>query len=252
MIQGSVASQGRGTSYDIEDLKAFCTFYTSLEDWIGNELSPEVGTGKITRNSVNDTSGIIGNASDITLGKNDSDSVLRSDINAIYMTDGVSDLDYSVSLWLSVNAIGSLAIFLSTIGSDGCGIDVRFSNASTIRIAHKVNGTDKDVSFTGLNIPINQYFHLAYSFSAIDGGSNPDLKAELFINGVSMGLNNGNNRLSGLRPINKNRHLSIGSYQGGLYPLNGKIDEVAFFKNKIITQADAAALHNNGSGLQIF
>ena len=237
----------------LQTLQNKCSFYTSLEDWNGNNfIIPEKGSGAVYRNAVNDITGIVGTGVNISQSITAGNATLNADTDALYMTDGTNDLDFAVSGWFRFTALGGTQYIFNTIASTSgfgiSGIGIRMDNATSLNAAIWVNSVAKDNSFNSLNIPLNQWNHIAINITK-SGTSG----YELFLNGVNKPSNgNGNNRAQVARSFTNARKLRLGDYHDGRFKMIGALDEQALFKNHLLTQEQVDFLYNNGNGIQLF
>jgi len=147
----------------------------------------------------------------------------------------VYDQHYSMSVWVypteftsSQRGIiggetGSLVIFLADI------------NGQVGAASNDVSG----ITYSGINLTLNAWNHICITFDSTATTNN----FTYYINGSTATVSWNNNFSSG----------ASSNVIGGLSTVNnpfvGKIDEVGFWKSKVLSSAEAAQLYNSGDGL---
>ena len=212
--------------------------------------SDALGNYNGTNNGVTFTAGKTGTSAFSLNGSTNYIALPQAALNFNKGNSGQSIGDFSVSFWLNLNTGSSdYQTVISNWGSNGFGWQVLMfggnfiffagdgSNGSTARIQHSL-GLPKANA-------INQWVHVVVTYTN-------QSQVKSYVNGV---LTNTGSTTYQIRTNSRNNGI-IGAWpQDGdnsgtkYWYLNGKLDAVTLW-TKALTDAEASALYNNGTGYQ--
>jgi hypothetical protein len=215
----------------------------------GSSLSDLTGLNPITTNNgVTFTTGIIGNSFNFT------GNPRFLDIADSPTTRFGSSIPFSISIWIfpqtNTTQFGKWLVSkrLGTGADNSEEYQLLLTPSYSIEFA-KFNATSPLSNFivaAGPTIPLNQWSHLVI---ADDGSSNSN-STKIYLNGV---LFNSTYSLTGTFT---GMGISIAKTRIGLAQFNqasslqfaGRLDEIASYKNRELTQSDVTNLYNGGVG----
>jgi hypothetical protein len=206
--------------------------YWPLEEGSGNARD-RVGNNDLTRNGgVTRIAGIIGNAASLAASSSQNFSIAD---NADLSTGAVS---YSFSCWAKIDDFGApYAVFAKESGA-GTIEYMLFSNPGvgfTFRIG---NGGAITGSASSASISTGRWYFVACYYDNTNGVVGISLNGSPFTTAAATA------------PGDSSVSFSIGSRVNTDLFLNGKVDEVRFWKSYVLSQADVTALYNSGRGMR--
>ena len=215
----------------------------------GSSLSDLTGTNNIfTNNGVTFTTGIIGNAF------NFSGNPRFLDIANSATTRFGSASPFSISIW--VFPVTNTAAFGGWLINKRVGNGANNSdeyqlllNPSYVVKFGKFNAINPGSNFTtaeGPTLPLNQWSHLVIA----DNGSTNSNSAKIYLNGVLFNsIYSLNGTFTGMGQSTVNTRIGLPKFNTSSdLQFVGKLDEIALWKNRQLTQSDVTNLYNNGSG----
>lgn len=152
-----------------------------------------------------------------------------------------SDINYSgdisVSAWIKTSTAANQVILSAYGQNTGTGWEFAVLSTGNIRYV----GNNASVVSSGASVLSGNWVHVAMTKS---GNA-----IKLYINGTERGSGNANSISFGSNPAEP----CLGCYDGAAdspnYKFQGLIDEVAFFKNRVLTAGEVGELYNSGVGL---
>ena len=215
------------------DLVASYNFDADFTDYTGNHNATSTGTV-----SAGVLGGVVSNASEFD---GSTGYLTVADSDDFSMTDGVSDVPFSVSCWVNYDQAPSSGSkwILSKWGPSGSEWTLVRTSASTLVFAIS-DGTDQIRVEKTLSFSIGTWYNYVITYDGLGLASG----IKFYINGV-----NGNFPSSTLGTYNgtsnTSQDLIIGTEDGNLAKtLDGKIDELHIWKNRELTAAEVTDIYN--------
>lgn len=222
---------------------------TNNVEWLLVNL---VGNYHLESNS-NDSSGLGNNGTDTSItysaGKINNAAVFNGSTSKIQIAynsslDMSPNVPFSVSMWIKWSSVTDTEMICCSNGSSrvwefektGGTLRFRINNGTSTSIR-----MEKTYSFTPT---AGAYYMVTATYS---GNASPS-GMSLYLNGSSVGTGASIGGTYSAMGSNTNP-LVIGTFPGySPFTLNGQIDELCIWKNRVLTQTDIDLLYNNGNG----
>ena len=213
------------------NLVASYNFDADFTDYTGNH--PLTSSGNVTAGTAG---GVVSNCSDF--GGTLSDFLEALDSDDFSFTDGVSDLPFSVSMWLNFDVVANSWFFDKRGTSPNDEYQITYYSGSFAIALASQGGFAAYLNATYAITPVvGTWYHLTWTYD----GSGTFAGIKLYIDGVSQALTN----------------ISVGTYVGmsngtavarfGKFtdgsPFNGKMDETHIWKNRELTAAEVTDIY---------
>lgn len=258
MIQGVIASQGVLSLTPLQELKDSCVFAFNADTsgWVGNSYALEVGTGNLTRNAVNQTTGMVNQALHVDNNINNiaiADATLNAYEPLFFKDQNGDDTDYTISFWASLNPFTSQtddSYFLDNRALTPRAAYLflfRESDSKIIAVQQSFEGGSSkalNYFFSANSLLSNQFNHFVFKYNALNK------EFYLKINNTNISVDSFTNNGFTKKGMVEN-NLFIGSSVASTVPLRGAIDAMHFF-NGITTDEQDDILYNQGNGIQLF
>ena len=164
--------------------------------------------------------------------------------------DGTTDSPFSISAWVKIPT-GSAGFYI-------CSKQTENSPPSRDEYALYISAVDSKMTFfvidqdianrrgraTNAISIINQWFHVAVTYSGV-GGSSAQNGIKLYVNGVRSDTTD-SNKNSYTAMHNTTSPFRIGLYTESIISPSGNVDEVAIF-NSELSASDITAIYNSGN-----
>ena len=193
-------------------------------DWLGKYDLTQYST-------ITGVSGVVNNAADFDPGNSEN-------LYNYYTSDlDVGDFNFTISAWAKLDADSNGTIVNKYTSSSEWEYQIDYvASTDSFQFSISTNNGTKTVSSAAVST--GQWYHIIAWHDA-----NNDQMAIQINNGTpvptSMGVNT--------YPVDRDARFKIGGGGGGY--LNGQVDEVGYW-NRLLTDAEKAAIYNNGAGLQ--
>ena len=213
------------------NLVASYNFDADFTDYTGNH--PLTSSGNVTAGTAG---GVVSNCSDF--GGTSSDFLEALDSDDFSFTDGVSDLPFSVSMWVNFDVVANSWFFDKRGTSPNDEYQITYYSGSFAIALASQGGYAAYLNATYAITPVvGTWYHLTWTYD----GSGTFAGIKLYIDGVSQALTN----------------ISVGTYVGmsngtavarfGKFtdssPFNGKMDETHIWKNRELTAAEVTDIY---------
>ena len=213
------------------NLVASYNFDADFTDYTGNH--PLTSSGNVTAGTAG---GVVSNCSDF--GGTLSDFLEALDSDDFSFTDGVSDLPFSVSMWVNFDVVANSWFFDKRGTSPNDEYQITYYSGSFAIALASQGGFAAYLNATYAITPVvGTWYHLTWTYD----GSGTFAGIKLYIDGVSQALTN----------------ISVGTYVGmsngtavarfGKFtdssPFNGKMDETHIWKNRELTAAEVTDIY---------
>ena len=213
------------------NLVASYNFDADFTDYTGNH--PLTSSGNVTAGTAG---GVVSNCSDF--GGTSSDFLEALDSDDFSFTDGVSDLPFSVSMWVNFDVVANSWFFDKRGTSPNDEYQITYYSGSFAIALASQGGFAAYLNATYAITPVvGTWYHLTWTYD----GSGTFAGIKLYIDGVSQALTN----------------ISVGTYVGmsngtavarfGKFtdssPFNGKMDETHIWKNRELTAAEVTDIY---------
>jgi hypothetical protein len=213
------------------NLVASYNFDADFTDYTGNH--PLTSAGNVTAGTAG---GVVSNCSDFGGGATDFLTAVDSD--DFSFTDGVSDLPFSVSMWVNFDVVANSWFFDKRGTSPNDEYQITYYSGSFAIALASQGGFAAYLNATYAITPlVGTWYHLTWTYD----GSGTFAGIKLYIDGVSQALTN----------------ISVGTYVGmsngtavprfGKFtdssPFNGKMDETHIWKNRELTAAEVTDIY---------
>ena len=215
------------------DLVASWQFENDFNDYTGVHNATKFGS------VTNNTTGKVGNQADF-LGSDD--YLFVNDSDDFSFTDGVTDLPFSIFLWVKVDGYPNANP--RVIGKrDGTNSEWQILIVdNSFRIVLLNSNANAQINIdanTSLNL--GQWYQLVVTYT----GSGLHTGLKMYLDGVSVGVSSEINTYIGM--TNTQSPVYIGAYynNGSIFnELDGKLDEVKVYKNRVLTQEEITYMYD--------
>lgn len=149
--------------------------------------------------------------------------------------------DFSVSLWfyiITLPGVDKILVHHECYGLVGWGLRISSSNQLVASIE---NGTAKNASYQLTSGHLSQWNHAVMT---VDRNG----LMKLYLNGVQVASTN----VSALEALSLYRSaqpsINMGAFRGASWFFAGKMDDMGFYKGKVLSQDEVIDLYNSGTG----
>ena len=223
-----------GGAYNyVTNLVASWQFENDFLDYTGNH--PATATGTVTNN----TPGKVGNEADF---KGTSDYLTVTNNADFSFTDGVNDLPFSIAFWVKFDAQAIAAALISKRNSANKREWQLFNTSGTgIFVFDVMNPTTSLMRIT-VNSPFTNsiWYHVVATYD----GSKTKEGMTLYIDTVSVGARSEIGTYTGMVADIEDVTIGAGSYSPSITSLNGSMDEVKVYKNRVLTADEILNMYN--------
>jgi hypothetical protein len=225
----------------LTNLVAYWAFENNANDSLGVHNGTEVGSPTYTTGK---------NGQAIDFGN---DGTLRyvdvADSNDFSFTDGVTDLPFSISLWVNFTSFSSIGNWILNKRGNTSGTDEWQFNysASTGRIGfakYSLNNSQSQQVRSDFTPNFNQWYYITVT----DGGTGNVADMRMYVDGVLQTTKVNN---SYVRMPNGSSIVRLGTNSWNLtinQKHRGLLDEVTIWKNRELTSTEVTKLYNAGAG----
>ena len=167
------------------------------------------------------------------------DNYLTSSSNFTTLDNATS---FSISFWIYPQSSAARYFMSLGVGVSTQRLNFLYRGLATQRyIDLSIRATSYYARSSVGSVPLNQWTHIVWTF---DGSVPRYSRYKLYINGVSdLAINAGS--IDTALPSN-NGNLSIGRLETNVFEIAGNLDEIAFWKDYVITESEASEIYNSG------
>lgn len=210
--------------------------YWKLDEASGTRAD-SVGANTLTdNNTVTQAVGKVGSAAQFTAASLESLSIVdNADVSA-------GDIDFTIAGWVFLDSVGATRAIavkgsLGAIASDEYGVFVTVGNSASFFVEDQA-GTHFGQATTGAALTVSTWAFVVAWHDSVANTVNCQLNnGTVASSAYTFGVKNGTNA------------FALGATtSGGASYMNGRIDEVGFWK-RVLTVAERTSLYNAGSGV---
>lgn len=216
------------------------------------DSNPNASVGGVNGTDVNTptyTAGVISNA--IDFGTDTAQRYCQFADNDIFsFTNGTgTDIPFSISMWIKISAFSSENNYLISKRYNTSTDEEYHMLVSSLGINFAKYSSNSDFKTAGASFAfsLSTWYHIVYT----DDGSKPAGGQKLYINGV---LQTTTSVITGAYIGMPNGTSPVRTGQTTVNPVEGRrhrglVDELAFWKNRVLSQANVTQLYNSGAGI---